>query len=390
MSLPLDVLLATPPTADDVVEEFRAELEALGIPARSWSSSGPSGTGGNPLNTILVVVATVYAAFAGIVMSLARSAYLDESADGELTALAKYTFGVTRRPATYASGQVRLDNAGGGVFSFGPGEFRAVNPTSKKAFVNVSAFTLGALETGKIVDVVAVEPGSGSSSAAGTITSLDTALLRVTCTNPLGVVGTDEESNESLRQACRDRRDAYGAGAPRGAYAYWARRATRLDGTLVDVNRVGISPSSSTGVVTVTVASPSGAPIAGDVTAVAAALETYVRPDSVTVVVQGATVRLVPVTATLWVDPTTSASSAAIIAAATTALQDLQATYPIGGVRKGDGTTNGLTADRIAATLIGSHRAIFDVDGLTTDTPLLQNEIPVFSIALTASLGVRP
>lgn len=385
--IPFDVL-ATPPTADEVLEEFRASLESYGVPARSWGKDGPSGTGGGVANTILVVIATVFAAFATIVSAIAVGGFLDYATGDGLTLLARYVFGVERIPATQATGQVKLTNSGGGIYTYAVGEFRVLNPTTGKGYVNASAFTLAALSTLSI-DVISEEFGTAASSSAGTITKLDTTALGVSCTNPLAVVGTDAESDPRLAQRCRDRRDAYGVGGPRGAYAYWGISAKRIDGSAVNINRVSVSTSSSTGQVYVYLAAPSGAPSAGDVTAAALAFETYVRPDSVTVTTAAAVVRTVPVTATIWADPTVSTDTAALSAAALAALIALQSTWPIGGIRKGDGTTNGLFSDRINAALIASHPAIFDADGVTSDVPLLANEIPVFVPTLTVAYGVR-
>lgn len=379
--IPIDELFASS-TKEEVLETWLTALEAFQIPARTWRKGGVA-------LTILAVVAATYAAFTSLVATIAKGAFLDTATGASLTLLARFVYGVERRPATRATGQVRLDNAGGGLFTFGPGEFRVINPDSQATYVNAAAFTLSPLQTGLFVDVIAELAGSEGSALAGTITKIDTTASRVTCTNPAAVLGSDEESDAELAQACRDRVAAYGAGAPRGAYAFWARRATRLDGSFVDVNRVSVSPSSSTGLVVVHVASPAGTPAPADIAAVAAMLEAKVRPDSVTVDTFGAVSRVVPVAATVWVASDAGETDASVRAAALQALADLQRTWPIGGRRKGDGSTNGLFADRINAAIIASRPAIFDCDGVASDVPLLDNEIPVFVPDLSIRFEAR-
>src|SRR5690606_14818917 len=101
------------------------------------------------------------------------------------------------------------------------------------------------------VDVIAFEAGSASSSSAGEITEIVTTMLQVTCSNPVALIGRDEESDPALRQRCRDSLGALSPNGPQAAYEYWAKSALRADGQPVNVNRVWVSTASSIGHVTV-------------------------------------------------------------------------------------------------------------------------------------------
>lgn len=288
---PLDELL-TPVTTDQQYEQFLDLLEAIGLKARSWRQGGA-------LRTILRIVAGVYAGFSAIATAFIRAGFLEHAVGSWLTLLAFYVYGVTRIPATFATGEVTLTNSStGNVFDVGSDELRVL-AISGKSYTNVSPFILGPGQSLTIA-VRAVEIGASSSAPPGTITTLETQMSGVTVTNAAAVVGSDEERDPDLRQRCIDKLGTLSGLGPRGAYAFSVRSATRPDGSFVDVNRLRVSPGSSTGQVTVYVASPSGAPAAEDLEYIRAAIELYARPDSVTATVLAATPVAFTPALTIW------------------------------------------------------------------------------------------
>lgn len=369
--------LFQPITADEAMETFLSTLETLGIPAKSWREGGVA-------RTILRVVAITYAAFTVVMVAFIKSAFL-ETAEGKwLRAVAYYVFGVEARDATFATGQAQLSNTGGGIFTYDPDTFRIINPTSKKAYANTEAFTLNPGDV-KLVAFRAVEIGSASSSGPGTITELETPLAGVTVTNPASFVGLDDADDDEVRKLCRAKVASVSVRGPRGAYEYAVRVAKLIDGTPVNINRHSVSPSSSTGVVTVYVASPSGAPTTADIDAVKEAVELYARPDSVTANVLAATEVPVSRTLTIWAKRIDGVSADSLKANVDAALTAELATYPIGGIPKPPATQGYLYADFLSGVCKATHTSIFDVDGEGSDVALNPGQVAI----LTATTEVR-
>lgn len=366
--------LISPPTEDQTLETFLTILETLGIGARSWRKGGVA-------RTILRVVAKSYVGFALVMAEAVRSGFLESARGPWLTLLARNVFDVARVEATFASGQIQLTNTGGGVYSQNADTVRFLWLDRGKAYTNVAAFTLNALET-KLIDIRAVEVGNASSAPPGAIDTLETNLPGVVVSNPESVVGSDEESDEELRAACRAKLGAISVRGPRGAYAYAVTRATRLDGSPVDINRYSISPSSSTGTVTVTVASPSGAPAPSDMDRIREKIEEVARPDSVTAIVQAASEVPVTRTLTVWARRVEGISAADIEGFVGDALVAAIAEYPVGGFPKLPSTQGYLYADYLVGVAKGAHSSIFDIDGAGADVALAPNEVATLATTI--------
>lgn len=376
MPLAIDDLI-DPPTEDEIFETFLDTLESFDIPARSWRKAGVA-------RTILRVVAKTYSGFGQVISEAIRSGFLETARGQWLTLLARNVFNVERREASFASGKIRLVNGGGGIFSFAPDAARFLWESKNKAYVNSEAFTLNPGDD-KLVAIRAVEAGSASSAPPDEIQKIETTMLGVTATNPAAVVGSDAEPDEELRAACKNKLGAISVRGPRSAYAFAVRSATLPDLSPVNVNRFAISPSSSTGVVTVTVASPSGSPTVEDIAGVEDAIETYARPDSVTADVRAATERALSQTFTVWAKRTEGVSAPEIQTFVEDALVKAIANYPIGGIPKPPSTQGYLYADFLSGTVLGAHSSIYDVDGSGEDIALDPDEV----VTLAATVNVR-
>ncbi len=369
--------LFTPVTSDQVLETFLSTLETLGVPARSWRTGGA-------FRNILRVVATTYAGYTVVMSNFAKSGFLDTSEGGWLTILAKSVYGVTRRPATFATGYVLFTNVGGGVYSQAPGTVRVL--AGSKAYVNTETLTLTTPGQTQLVAIQAQEVGSASSVAPTLIDTLETQLLGVTVTNPLSVVGSDEQDDENLRQTCRDKIAALSLLGPRGAYGYAVDVALRDDGSPVDINRRQIDADDTTGVVTLYVASPSGTPVTEDLDSVTASVEQWARPDSVTAVVVGATPVAFSKTLTVWARNTPGLAAATVQAAVEDALIALVAEYPIGGLLKPPATQGYLFATNIEGAAKSAHASIFAVDGVGADLAINVGEVATLASTVTVRL----
>lgn len=370
--------LFTPLTEAQVFETFLATLETSGVPARSWRTGGV-------YRNILRIVARSYSGLTTVMSEFAKAGFLDSASGGWLTLLARYVYGVERRAATFATGRVLFTNIGGGVYTNAAGTVTVLWPGTKKAYVTTAALTLLTPGATQLVNVQAVEEGSASSAAPGLIDTLETQLLGVTVTNPLSVVGSDAQDDESLQQLCRDKLAALSLRGPRGAYGYAVGVAKRVDGTPVNINRYAATRNETTGVVTVHVASPSGAPVVDDLAAVADSIEVWARPDTVTAVVAAATPVAFARTLTVWAKSAAGVSAAGIAADVDAALVALVAAYEIGGLTKPPSAQGYLYATNIEGTAKGANRTIFAIDGVGADLPLNAGQVAT----LATTLNVR-
>jgi hypothetical protein len=376
MTLSVEDLLV-PVTEEQQLDRFLTTLENVGVRARSWREAGV-------YRTILRVVAGAYAGFSQSVLGFVRAGFLEEADGGWLTMLSAQVYGVARIPATFATGTVTLTNAGGGTYTWAPTELRVIHATTGKAYTNLAAETLA---PGNVhaVSVGAIEIGTPSNASAGTVTKFETAYPGVTVTNVYPVVGSNDEADSDLRERCRNRLSVISGKGPRGAYAYAVKSALRSDGSPVDINRVTVSPSSSTGVVTVYVASPAGAPAATDLPFIAANVELLARPDSVTATIVAATVSASSRTLIVWAKAQGGLSAADLGTLVATSLDTMVAAYPIGGIPKPPSADGYLYATNIEGAARDAHPSIFAVDGAGADIALTAGQVAT----LAATLDVR-
>ncbi len=365
--------LITPITEDQFIERFLSNLETLGLKARSWRKAGV-------YRTIIRVLAIMCATFSSLFVGFVRSGFLELAERLWLTWVAYYVYGVTRPGDTYATGQVTLTNTGGGDYTWAPQQLRLFNTALNKAFTNSVEVVLHPLATLSI-DVIAVEVGSASSSAAGAIDGIETQYAaQITVTNAAPVVGSDAMIDTDLRQLCRDKIATRSVFGVRDAYRYYIRSATRTDGSTVDINRMSISPSSSNGTVTMFVASPSGVPTTSDVTACAANADNA-RPDTVTAVLSAATPVTISRSISIWAEKQPGLIADDLKALALKQLVDLNRSYPIGGIKK-DGPLSYFFADRLEGKVQGAHPAIFDVDGVGADVAMTAGQVAILAVTI--------
>lgn len=371
--------LTRPTTPDEAFEQFLSIVEGTGLPVRTWKR-------GRPLRVILRVVATAYANFTQTVAEANKAGFRTLAKGGWATLNARYGYNVERIVATFATGELTLYNSGGGLFELEPGELRAINGATGKAYTNTTAVTLGPGAT-IAIPIRAVEIGTPSNAAPLEIDELETVLPGVSCSNHAAVVGSDDETDEDLAQRSLDKLGTLSPSGPRGAYAFAVRSATRPDGSPVNINRVRVSPSSSTGTVTIHVASPAGPPNVDDVAYAADSVEALARPDTVTATVLAATPVPVARTLTVWARRTNGVSGDDIKTLVEAALARELAVYPIGGIPKPPTQLDGyLYADFIAGVAKAAHPSIYDVDGASPDLPLAPGQVAILSSSVTVRL----
>lgn len=362
--------LLAPFSRDDARAKLVRMLVAMGVPADQWRTGGV-------LSTILTIVAISYAGFSTLIVNAISAGFLPTASGGWLTLLAYYVYGVQRTEATYASGGFTLVNTGGGIYTHAAGEVIFLNSRTGKSYTNVAPFTIGsgtpATPTSLTITIQATDPGAASSSDPGAIDTIVTPMLGVAGTNALAVSGLDAQPDNELRTMCLNKLGSLSVRGPRTAYKYAVGVAKRLDGTPVNVNRSTVSPSSHTGTVTVTLASPSGAPTTADIAAVAASIESLARPDGITVIVQPATpVLYAPATLTVWGQAAAGLATADVATAVVSAIDTFLKSYPIGGLATT--TAQGVFKTGIEGVCKAAHPSIFAVDG-AIDLPLVGGQV---------------
>lgn len=327
--LSIDQLL-TPLTAAQFKTKLYDLAAALGLPTTSWFA-------GAPTRTLIAITAEIYGAFvAPLIVTITKSGFLDDAEGGWLTLLASTVYGVTRRDATFAAGEVTLDNAGGGVYSFEIGECVFKNSTTDATYVNTEAFTLGALEVGKVVAIRAQDIGSAGNAAATEIDTLVTALDSVTVSNANDLAGVDEESDPDLRQRCRDKLGALSPDGPAAAYRYVALTPELNGGA--SVTRAKVLPATGDYTVTVVVADATGAPTAPDVALVQAGIDEWATPDNTVATVAACTETPFTADTTIYVNAAAGLTDAEWQALVKEQVVAWVRALPIGGIELTPGT----------------------------------------------------
>lgn len=375
-NIPID-LLVNAPTSDQVYAKLVSALVTAGIPADSWRS-------GSVARSILGALAQVGAQGAAIISQAIAGMFLAFGSGDYLTAHALDVYNVTRIAASFATGTaasgsgVILTNSGGGVYTIGANSLivsvGSGGITTGARYRVTQGFTLNS-NSSLAVDVQAITAGSSQSVAPGQINTLETPLANVTVSNPLAIIGLDAETDAALVQRCLAKKGTWSQLGPRSAYKSAAISAQLSPGVPTTINRVTVSPFSSTNTVTVTCATPTGTPSPAELAAVVANIEAQARPDSTTCNVVGATTLATARTITIW----SKAGTASLIQTnAQAALLAMIQAYPIGGISETQGGQGYLWADHIRSTVQAVDPTIFHVDlSDTTDLALGASQVAV-------------
>lgn len=354
--------LITPSTTDDVKESLYETADLLGLNTTSWVS-------GSVLRTFMAIVAVVLAGFSSLVDTIARAGFLDTAVSGWLTLLARYVYAVERVEQTYGSGTVTLTNTGSGVFALDPGEFQVAHASTGKVYTNTAAIALGAFATVN-VDVIALEGGTESNAAAGTLTDIQTSMADVTCTNAADIVATDEETDEDLRERCRDSLGALSPNGPAAAYEYVAKTPSLVGGAAI--TRVALGTPPGDGTLTVYLADADGVVSGGDVALVQAGFDEWATPSTATVTASSAVGVSVTFSVTIWVDAGMGLTGAAWQTLVKQTIVDWINTLPIGGLTT---STTGIQWRKVIGVveaLKGVHEAKLLSE---VDIPLAENNV---------------
>lgn len=372
--------LTTPMTRQEVQASIYSAIATTGINTTAWKP-------GAVVRTMIVGMSIVMAAITSFAALIARSGFLEFSAGDWLTAVAKYVYGIDRELATFATGEVTLNNTGGGVYVVEAGDLLVTNMTTGKGYRNTVGFTLGSMQHDlPPVAIIALEAGSDSNSAAGTITQITTLPASVTCTNALDIGALDREEDPELRTRCYESRGALSPMGPWDAYSSAIKNARRANGTKLGITRVHITKDGF-GNVTVYVATATGAVEAPDVEVAQLAVDKFAEPLAVTATVVSAVAVAVNVVHETWCYNTSSQTPTQIEAAIFSALRAYVRTQPISGNKLDPGDATGkVYRDALRAVIGGSLPSLIVHTDLTTpasDLDFAVNEVPVLGTVST-------
>jgi hypothetical protein len=379
----LDELIAVN-AAETIYDSSIAVADVLGLPVTSWLA-------GDPTRSQYWALATELEKFEDVVAGYVASGFLDLSVErcnddpdnaeryAWLVTLADQVYGYTADAATYASTTVTLTNGGGGLFVIAAGDLTFKSSITDKTYTNTTGGTL-ASGPGTTLDVtvIADEPGSASTAAAGQIDTLVTTLLNVTCTNAAAATGTDAETPASIAAGCRAKLGSLSPSGPADAYDYVATNAA-LTGT-TEVTRSRTYDDSTTGDVTIYVAGPAGAVGAGVVTSVEEAIVEWATPLCITPTVTSAADNAQDVTYELWLYESVNMTTGEVEAAVEDALEALFVERPIGGDIKAAVGSGFLYHSMLRGAFretFGAHFVDVAVTLPAADVAIAANEVPV-------------
>lgn len=315
--------LITPATADEVLEELLSIAASLGQPTTAWQEGGP-------LLTQLMTIAQKIADGTVTDAEITKGGFGDLlPSDAWADIWAQSRFNETRVPATSATGLVNVTNSSGSNYAYDPGELIVAHTTTGKLYRNTTLITVLASVGLADVEIAADEPGIASNAAPGAITTVVTSDAGLGVTNPLSVLGTDKETTARLVTRSRSKLGALSPNGPKDAYDYIAT-SRDYSATSTPITRSRTVASVSTGNLSVYIATATGAPIAGDVAIVQAAIDTYAEPWGTTATAIAATPLTINITYQVWVSGS-QLTSAQIQTAIATALATWFSGLDLGG-----------------------------------------------------------
>jgi uncharacterized phage protein gp47/JayE len=292
--------LTTPITRQEFESSILKVMAAVGNQTTGWQT-------GSVMRALIVAVSVVLAGLSKIITLVVSSGFLELATGHWLTLLAKSVYGVIRKTATYAAGNVVVNNYGAGVFNESIGDLRVIGENGQE-YVSTEPFSCLAGQLGVVVHVVATDIGTkGGYAPAGTITRFSGTYNGLTVTNPTALKASDNETDDDLRSRCKVAAASKSPNGPRDAYEFAAKSAMRADGTGIDVNRVRVVRGPGDGSCMVYVATPSGAVdgTAGDITTdlgcVQDKINRWAVPEGMSANVVSANAVTVSVTYEVWI-----------------------------------------------------------------------------------------
>lgn len=354
--------------------------QTLTLPVDSWQA-------GDPTRALFTFEAQYLSKLDDLITGYIQSGTLDNAALATTTQwliiLAKQQFNVDVPPATFATTQVTLTNAGGGIYDLDPGDVVVKASTTGATYTSTTGGVLSGSGGTLSITVVADVAGSASSAAAAEIDTLVTTFLGVTVTNPTAAIGTNVPSPSAIIQQCRAKTASLSPNGPADAYRFVALNSA-LTGTL-NPTQARVYGDSDTGDVIVYIAGTAGALGSPDVAAVQAAINKWATPLCITPTVLSANPVTVFITYTVFIYKSVNQTVSQIEAAIQSALEAVFPTLQIGGDIIPPAAT-GFLYQSLLETLIGNvfPGKTFDAEIHlpSGDTSLGNGDVPVLGTVM--------
>lgn len=386
--------LFAPILASDFVTSVKNVAQGIGLLPQNWVAIDPE-------DAIAEGTAQTFATSWNTWMTVAiQGGFLDTAAlignptgDPTIPAsswcklLASSVFNVAAIPAAFATGTWTGNNSSGSpIGPFAPGTLKFYNLDTGVTYSNVANVTFPTGST--IITISADVIGTGSNGAPTRIVLL-TTVLGLAGSNPQALVGADNESGPALAARCRLKYFSLSPNGPSQAYQY-AALTPSLNGGIININRVVVSPSSINGTVSMLIASTSGPPTGGsDPATIQTALYAVVVPDTVRLSVAGAAGHAIAVTWTSYYHASANINPTTELTNATNALISLFQTLPIAGenISGGGGF---VYRDRIIGAIQVANPLAFQivVAAPSTDVTILGTEVPTLGTTTGAAVPV--
>ncbi len=392
MPLALEDVIA--PTA---AAEIEAELLSLcatgGLPTTSWQPGGV-------IRTFIAEVSELVARKSLVEVEIAKGGLGDLASPLWAKLWAQQIYDVIFVPAMAATGAIVATNATATPHDLDPGDLIVAHKDTGKTYRNQEAVTIAASTTTPDIAIAADEVGTASDAQPNAITKVVApgSLIGVTITNPLAVLGADEEATEALVRRARARLGFISPLGAKGAYEFVAKSRLddpeifpAIDGTLLvptstPITRAKTVLEVSTGDVVTYCASASGPIDPADVDRIQAAFDRWVEPWTVTSRAESAASGSIPISYRAWAR--TSLTVAQIQTAIAAALARYLSTVPIGGVFIPPGpSVVYLDSLRFVIRTAVLGVELVEIVSPADDVPIAQNQVPTLG-TVTANVTV--
>jgi hypothetical protein len=326
--------LTQPRTPEQILANFYAYLERVGIPVTAWKPL-------SPMRFLLKVTAVVFSAYTYWACGAVRAMFLHLSSGDWLRAKAKYDYGTDWHSATAASGVVLLVNASANTYELDPGDLAITYNALSADGLTTTTYTYS-LNTGVTVGPSASVNGSFTCTIAGSagtlpvgaVVTLSPGLTGLTATVETPLIGTDEEDDQALITRAQSAASATSPAGPKDAWRHVATSYTR-NGVPV-CTRVQVQPGNP---LTVFLGNASGGLSGADLDEVTLELRAKVEALGVVANIVAGNSKSIYAAYSVWCRKTTM-SAATIKAVIDAAITRYVGAFPMGGdaVAEVDGT----------------------------------------------------
>jgi phage-related baseplate assembly protein len=331
MSIPTLSELFTVKTREEVMAVQLEVAAAVELPITAWQA-------GSVGREILEICAQSCANVSTTATPAAGGGLLAYAEGDWLTLLAYDRYEVTREAATFGTCSLTLTNTSALSYALAAGDMRFYNTRSGKTYTSTTGGSMGpgnVTPTTLVLTIQSDEAGSSSNAAIGEVSGIVTPLLGVTGANTDVLVGADEETDAALRVRCTESLAKASPNGPQDAYNYFAKSATRTDGTNVGVTRT--NPVQGNGTTFVYVADASGPIEDVDLAYVDSSIQLNCVPTGLTAVTLNAEALTVNISATVYLRRASTLTIAQLTTLVTGRLTDYFSLAPIGGYQAGGG-----------------------------------------------------